>query len=398
MSSHRPIISISLITAACLIGDSMLYIVLPVHWQEMGLSSLWQVGIILSMNRLIRLPLNPLVSTMYRYLSARAGILIAVFLAVITTAAYGYVTSFAMFIVLRCLWGLAWTFLRLGAYFTILDYAADDNRGKCMGQYNGLYRLGSLAGMLFGGILADICGIRNTALVFALITLLCLPFVFKYIPSSAKGMVAEQSRQEIHFSIFHHPDVFTILLVGMVMAMIYQGIFTSTISYLIQLQRPDPLVLAGAAIGAASLGGVVQAVRWAWEPWLAPWFGSLSDSHLGRLPVLCGSTFVAAMGFACISLRLPDWLWFAILMVLQLTATSLTTIADTLAADAAIGSAKVKIMTTYSLLIDLGAALGPMIAYFSNQYIQAHAAYWGASLLLFVVTFHYFRRWRQESC
>ena len=74
-SQSKPIIVISLITAACLVGDSMLYVVLPTHWQEMGLTSLWQIGAILSINRLIRLPLNPLVSHLYKRISARSGIL-----------------------------------------------------------------------------------------------------------------------------------------------------------------------------------------------------------------------------------------------------------------------------------------------------------------------------------
>ena len=64
-SGKAYVIVVSLITAACLFGDSMLYIVLPVHYQDAGLSSLWEVGIILSMNRLIRLPLNPLVGRLY---------------------------------------------------------------------------------------------------------------------------------------------------------------------------------------------------------------------------------------------------------------------------------------------------------------------------------------------
>ena len=45
--ASRQVIVISLITAACLIGDSMLYIVLPICFAQAGLSSLWEVGIIL---------------------------------------------------------------------------------------------------------------------------------------------------------------------------------------------------------------------------------------------------------------------------------------------------------------------------------------------------------------
>ena len=78
MDKQRPIIVMALITAACLLGDSMLYIVLPVHWREMGLTSLWQIGIILAMNRIVRIPLNPLVSKLYQKISARSGMTLAV--------------------------------------------------------------------------------------------------------------------------------------------------------------------------------------------------------------------------------------------------------------------------------------------------------------------------------
>lgn len=83
--ASRQVIVISLITAACLIGDSMLYIVLPICFAQAGLSSLWEVGIILSVNRLVRLPLNPMVGWLYRHISDRTGIFIATVLATITT-------------------------------------------------------------------------------------------------------------------------------------------------------------------------------------------------------------------------------------------------------------------------------------------------------------------------
>ena len=88
--ASRQVIVISLITAACLIGDSMLYIVLPICFAQAGLSSLWEVGIILSVNRLVRLPLNPIVGWLYRHISDRTGIFIATVLATITTFSYAF--------------------------------------------------------------------------------------------------------------------------------------------------------------------------------------------------------------------------------------------------------------------------------------------------------------------
>lgn len=388
-SQSKPIIVISLITAACLVGDSMLYVVLPTHWQEMGLTSLWQIGAILSINRLIRLPLNPLVSHLYKRISARSGILFAVFLSVLTTAGYGLVSDFVIFLLLRCLWGLAWTFLRLGAYFTILDYSTDANRGRSMGLYNGLYRLGSLVGMLAGGILADLFQVELTALFFACISLACIPAVFIYISRSAKGMVEDAAKSEKDFSLWQHLDTLPILLVGMAVAMIYQGMFTSTLSYIIEVHNSPATSIGGLLIGAASLGGILQAIRWGWEPWLAPWFGSLTDGAGGRYRLLVLSTAAAALLFALLPMEMALPLWLILLLLLQLTATSLTTITDALAADAATRSARVKLMTLYSLLIDLGSAIGPMLAYLLNEYTASYASCWVAALFLLLITLAY---------
>src|SRR5574344_1482196 len=389
MDKQRPIIVMALITAACLLGDSMLYIVLPVHWREMGLTSLWQIGIILAMNRIVRIPLNPLVSKLYQKISARSGMTLAVILAAGTTAAYGLVSSFAIFILLRCLWGLAWTFLRLGAYFTILDCSTDANRGRSMGRYNGLYRLGSLGGMLLGGVLADTVGVAATCSLFALCSLAALPFVYKFVPADGRGLVAEAATTEQDYKLGRHLDVLKILIAGTFLALVFQGMLNSTLSYLIKQHYPEGLSLAGMVLGAASLGGVLQAIRWGWEPWLAPFSGKLTDGPRGRFPLLVVSALVGGLCFILVSRQLGLTLWILLVLVLQLTATALTTVADALAADVAVGSAKVKIMTLYSLLIDVGAALGPVLAYFANQYLHPYAScYLAAAALLFLAAYY----------
>ena len=138
--------SMAVVSAFCLTGDTMLYIALPLFWQECGLTALWQVGVLLAVNRLVRLPLNPLVRLLYTRIDQRTGMALAVVLAASTTLMYGVAQSFALWLLLRCLWGLAWTLLRLGSLFALMAASRKDNRGYLMGSYNGLVRLGSLLG------------------------------------------------------------------------------------------------------------------------------------------------------------------------------------------------------------------------------------------------------------
>ena len=184
--ASRQVVVLSLITAACLIGDSMLYIVLPVHFAEAGLASLWEVGIILSVNRLVRLPLNPAVGWLYRRISDRTGIFIATVLATLTTFGYAFADGFAAWLFLRCLWGVAWTLLRLGGFYCILGVSSDGDRGYFMGLYNGLYRSGSLVGMLFGGIFADWIGFPFTAMLFGACTAVTIVLGLAYVPQELR--------------------------------------------------------------------------------------------------------------------------------------------------------------------------------------------------------------------
>ncbi|WP_152548991.1 hypothetical protein [Geomicrobium sp. JCM 19037] len=57
-SARIRVIQVALITAIALFGDAMLFIVLPLYYSQFGLTALWQIGLLLSINRLIRLPLN----------------------------------------------------------------------------------------------------------------------------------------------------------------------------------------------------------------------------------------------------------------------------------------------------------------------------------------------------
>ena len=90
----KNIVTIALVTACCLLGDSMLYIALPIYWREAGLDGLWQVGILLAVNRFVRLPLNPIVGKIYGKISLKAGLMFAVFLSIITTVGYGFAGIF----------------------------------------------------------------------------------------------------------------------------------------------------------------------------------------------------------------------------------------------------------------------------------------------------------------
>lgn len=382
---------IAWITAVCLLGDSMLYIVLPVYWKQFGLHSLWEVGFLLSINRFVRLPLNPLIGWLYGRISKRTGILLAVSLALLTTLAYGSLSGFAALLAARALWGAAWSLLRIGGYLTVLEASNQANRGSLLGSYNGILGIGSLLGMLAGGVLAELISVQYIAWILGVAITAGLPLAWRYVPAAPatnkmgpESSEAEASREATETESPVRPrratsiegrlaaslrllsaEGWLVLLSGLLSGIIFFGIYLGTMSPMIEAHMPEPgtIPVLGATLGAASIAGIVQAVRWAWSPLLSPQIGAWSDGPRGRLPVYLGSLALAAAAFALLPLQLPFAAWLAVLLAAQLANTAIVTLTDVLAADTASGGSRVAYMTTYTTVVDIGAALGPLLGF-----------------------------------
>lgn len=354
------------VSAFCIMGDTMLYIALPLFWQECGLTALWQVGVLLAANRLVRLPLNPLVRLLYTRIDQRTGMSLAVVLATATTLLYGVAQSFWLWLLLRCLWGLAWTLLRLGSLFALMAASRRDNRGYLMGSYNGLVRLGSLAGMIGGGLLTDTLGFSSVTLLFGCLTLTGLPLALGRIPRGGRP-----DRQEgraatslLADGLTRLPEIRRVFLMGLVVALVCQGIYGATLSRMVAQHVGELALTPSLVLGCATLAGLLQGLRWLWEPWLAPWFGRLSDGPRGRGPVFRACLAGAGCSFALLALALPPAAWLLLLIFSQLCATGLTSLADAVASDAAEQQpSPTLILASYAFIMDCGAAAGPLLAY-----------------------------------
>jgi MFS family permease len=359
----QPVVMVSLATALSLLGDSMLYIALPLHWQEAGLDSLWQVGALLAINRLVRLPINPLIGLLYQRISLRTGLLLAVLLGAISTCGYGWAQGFVAWLLLRALWGVAWSLFRIGGLTAVVRCAEPCGQGHAIGLYNGLYRLGSLFGMLLGGLLVAFIGLPALAWAFGLLSLLGLPLLLFGFNLPAAVDVQPRTTETSGSRFGSRGRSWPVMFTGLVIALLIQGIFASTLSALIGHYQGVELELFGLLLSATAAAGVLQALRWAWEPWLARRIGRWSDKPQRRLPLLVGALLLGAASFAPMALSLPLSLWLLVALLALLAATALTTLGDALAAETASRLDAVRFMTRYSIGQDLGAACGPLLAY-----------------------------------
>lgn len=397
---HRVIILVALITAISLLGDSMLYIALPLYWKEAGLDSIWQVGILLSINRFIRLPLNPLVGWIYNKISLKSGLLIAIILGSITTLGYGLLNGFIAWIILRGVWGIAWSFFRIGGLSLVAFNTDAKNRGKSIGLYNGLYRLGSLVGMLAGGLLVPILGLSTVSIIFGCLTLLGLPLILLFVHTKPvneqekdqkAGIVKEQLISK--FKQGKGMIIFT----GFCITMLIQGIFISTLSSVIEHNYGENVTLFGTVMSVTFLSGILLSVRWIWEPFLGARFGIWSDGARGRVPLLVGSLIFGGLAFASISYEVPLVTLMFFTFLFMIASTSLTTIVDAIALDVSKNTNVVSFLTTYTVAQDFGASIGPFISFLIIGLENGFSyIYMGGAALLLVLAILWSASYKKE--
>lgn len=201
MRVPRSIILISTCIGLSLFGDQLVYTVLPIIHSEVGIT-VAQIGFCVSANRFIRILTNVGATVIISKFGRKWPFIISLVIAAIITTAYGFIHGFVAFVVARLIWGMCWSFLRLEGMNTVLDLADNKTKGRFMGFYQSIARLGGSFGMLGGGILTDALGFRSTFSIFGLLTALA-PFLAFFemqkrsLPSSMAIPEAKQSNEQI---------------------------------------------------------------------------------------------------------------------------------------------------------------------------------------------------------
>jgi MFS family permease len=389
MTAKRRVIGIALLTGLAIMGDAMLLIALPIYWEDFGLTAIWQIGVLLSINRFIRLPINPIIGLFYKKFQLRTGLFIAIFLAVLSTFSYGILQQFWLLFIMRAVWGIAWSLLRLGGYLTVLEVAPENKRGNFIGLYNGLWGLGGLVGMLGGGFLVEQTSIFFVTTLFACFALSGVIMILLFVPISAKN--EDQNKANTKVKERFTPYIWMVLLTGLTLGFIVFGLFATTLSQLIERSYTTEWTILEITIGAATLAGAIQACKWAWDPFLAAAIGKYLDRSASQInillvPLLGGGVLLFSLAF-----HQSIILLIAFLFVFQFVCTMFVTTTDTLATNAAASTSNsIKVITAHTIVVDVGAALGPFVSYLVIEWFDLTTVYIIASLSMLGLALSWF--------
>ena len=354
MRPSRPVVLVGVATAFSLLGDQTLYAVLPSHYTALGLLP-YQVGLILSLNRWIRLLTNHLAERLCRRYSLTALLCFSLLLGSLLTVVYGTVSLFAVLLAARVLWGLCWSFIRQVGLMTVAESASSHTIGQMMGYYNGISRTGSMAGNFVGALGHDLFGYRRTLLAFGALSFVTVPL----------GLLARwgvQSRRRALPAVasagWQSPGL---LVSGFVVGCVGAGLVMSTLGLVLKQSLGDSFTLWGLTIGVATLTGSLLTGRWITDALGAPALGALSDRvgrrwgamvffGVGALALLWGSR---AEGIHPLVLSV-------LLFFVCGTGAAVVTISEA-------STRGPRAVASYVTAADLGSAAGPVIGWMTQQ-------------------------------
>ena len=107
--------------SAALLGDALIYVVLPVNASAFGISLAW-VGVLLAANRIVRTFSYGMIAALGERIGVKSLCIFASLTALASTAMYGLLQGWAPLLMARVLWGLSYGSLILAT----LGYAAAD--------------------------------------------------------------------------------------------------------------------------------------------------------------------------------------------------------------------------------------------------------------------------------
>lgn len=417
-SGSRDVALVVFPLAAVILGDSLIYVVLPVSIAEFGItdtfgfSQAFWIGLALSANRFIRLASNSFAARTYRSLGFRGPFIAATLLGASTTLVYGFSRGVLVLLVARALWGIAYSHLRLAVYIVTFEVGRSGNRGKLLGLFNSGQRVGSFAAVTLGALLFDL---TTRGVAFSVLAAIGLVGVlvairapaFKIAQSPARNATLQPPVPEhrarvwdtlvsgaAHASARARWRMLSISVLRFSTAFAANGLVISTMSpYLAELFAEDATVF-GITVSVITLAGVLVGVRWFTNLALGVPLGHLSDV-IGRRRTVIGGIALMLGALALVGLAPSPESVVLALPVLFISGAALETALDVSMGEVAPPRIRASAMARYATWLDLGAATGPIVGFLVGDAFGFAAGYGIAVGVVFAgVTGYIAATWR----
>lgn len=388
VGAGRALWPLGLATALSLMGDATLYAVLPLHPAEAGIA-LGSVGIILSVNRIIRLATNGPAGLLFdRVADRRLMFTVSLWLGVLSTAIYALSSGLPLLFFGRLLWGLAWSGIWVGGNAIVLQAAPEAVRGRWVGIYQVWFFSGSALGSFLGGVLTDAVGYRQALWIGAAVSALGALAILGGLPDQHTANHPTHAVSPGWQSLARWRHISSAMwAVGVAQGMnrlVTAGIVATTLGLVVRQTLGTELQWGAWQVGVASMTGGLLASRTLVSLLGAPLAGVWSDAVGRRWELLALSMAAGAIGVGLMAF--PNLVVVIVGTILGAAASgSIQALSTALAGDLSGGKYQGSNLGILYTTGDLGSAIGPLAAYALLSEGGLPVIYIGSAVLMIIV-------------
>lgn len=356
--------------ALSLVGDTTLYTVLPNPEiaAQAGLS-LAVVGVVLGLNRLIRLLTNGVFGLVYDRRPRRRIMLIAMLVGGLSTVSYAVSQGPVLIIIGRIVWGAAWSAMWIGANTISLDISGGENRGRVTGQLQMWFYIGVTFSALASGLFTDWLGYRGGLFLSASLSGVGFLLWLFLLPETRPDPSADANLPDAHLASavppMNKPYPWRYLIAASVplfaMGFAFFGVLNATnILWLAQFVDGGIRIDKG-FLPIATLSGALLAGRVLLSTVGAPAAGAISDKLRRRWIFLTMSLALALLGMLLMS-QIQPWIAITGAILISIMTGGVSALSSALIGDRVSGELHGRSLGLLYTARDLGATVGPPIA------------------------------------
>jgi MFS family permease len=343
------------------IGGGVVFPILPILGVRLGLSAAL-VGLILAANRITRIFFNPFTGALVDRFGARWPVAAGLFFETVAVLAFSVAlhtrSPAVWFVAGRVVWGVGSSLILVGSLAATMMIAVQRTRGRMTGRVRTAMTLGVPAGMLLGGVVADLVSPDAAFLSAAALTLASGVFALFVLPRHGcpTPRAHAQAAGGVWRQMLRTPVLQVVWCSNALVFFAIAGVLLSTLVVLVDARGVHVFGLASA--GSA---GLLMALLMVFRAVAALGAGAFLDRRGRRTALLLPGAALTALGFAGLAVA-----GNAVGMALAVAAVGLGGGALnipllTLLGDAATPRTHGRAMGLYQVYGDIGGSIGPIV-------------------------------------
>ena len=283
------------------LGGGVVFPILPMVGQALGIAPA-MIGLILSLNRITRLGVNPLTGHLVDRFGARwpliAGLLVEGLATLCFTTGLASTQATGWFLLGRALWGVGSSLLMVGSLTAALIVSASAERGRATALVRMALSFGVPAGLLLGGLVADLVSTRAAFISASFITFGGMLAAYFIAPRSAgprparRDAAAPSGGTAVLRELLRPGPLWLVWLFNFVVFFSAQGVILASLVLIVHLRH---LMLPG--LNAEGSSGTLMAVMLGTSAAVSWITGRSIDQRGSKAAVLLPAAAALSCGF-----------------------------------------------------------------------------------------------------